>query len=208
MDHAVVARALHLLGVVLWIGGVGFVTTVLLPAVRRMKSAEERVAFFEAVESRFAWQARVTTLLVGGTGLYLVERWNLWDRFQSPAYWWMHAMLLVWLLFTVMLFIAEPLFLHRRFLEAAKRRPDATFRTDRTHALGVAGDQSGNGAGRRGWESRVGVLTRLSLFAYGFRPFFLGAACSGLVSGPLVGCELFVRGVPGDGLAANVVARA
>ena len=94
MDHAVIARALHLLGVVLWIGGVGFVTTV----------------------------------LVGGTGLYLVERWNLWDRFQSPAYWWMHAMLLVWLLFTVMLFIAEPLFLHRRFLEAAKHRPDATCR--------------------------------------------------------------------------------
>ena len=128
MDHAIVARALHLLGVVLWIGGVGFVTTVLLPAVRRMKSADERVAFFEAVESRFAWQARVTTLLVGGTGLYLVERWNLWDRFQSPAYWWMHAMVLVWVLFTVMLFIAEPLFLHRRFLEAANRRPDATFR--------------------------------------------------------------------------------
>jgi hypothetical protein len=39
----------------------------------------------------------------------------------------MHAMLLVWLLFTIMLFIAEPLFLHRRFLEAASRRPDATF---------------------------------------------------------------------------------
>ena len=46
MDHAVVARALHLLGFVLWIGGDGFVNTVLLLAVRRMKSAEERVAFF------------------------------------------------------------------------------------------------------------------------------------------------------------------
>jgi uncharacterized protein involved in response to NO len=30
----------------------------------------------------------------------------------------------------------------------------------------------------------VGVLTRLSLFDYGFRPFFLGAACSGLVLVP------------------------
>ena len=30
----------------------------------------------------------------------------------------------------------------------------------------------------------MGVLTRLSLFAYGFRPFFLGAACSGLVLVP------------------------
>jgi len=34
-----------------------------------MKTPEERGAFFEAVEQRFAWQARVTTLLVGGSGL-------------------------------------------------------------------------------------------------------------------------------------------
>jgi uncharacterized membrane protein len=49
------ARALHVFGVVLWIGGVAFVTTVLLPAVRRLKAPAERVAFFEAVERRFAW---------------------------------------------------------------------------------------------------------------------------------------------------------
>ena len=57
MDDAALARAVHVAGVVLWIGGVGFVTTVLLPAVRRMKRPEERVAFFEAVERKFAWQA-------------------------------------------------------------------------------------------------------------------------------------------------------
>ena len=30
----------------------------------------------------------------------------------------------------------------------------------------------------------MGFLTRLSLFGYGFRPFFLGAACSALVLVP------------------------
>lgn len=136
MEQAVIARALHILGVVLWIGGVGFVTTVLLPAVRRMKTLEERVAFFEAVERRFAWQARVSTLLVGVTGLYLVHAWKLWGRFASADYWWMHAMVLVWVVFTVMLFIAEPLFLHRRLLEAARVRPEATFRRiERLHWL-------------------------------------------------------------------------
>jgi len=136
MDDAALARALHVVGVVLWIGGVGFVTTVLLPAVRRLKSAEERVAFFEAVERRFAWQARVTTLLVGGTGLYLLHAWDLWARFFQPAFWWMHAMVVVWLLFTVMLFIAEPLFLHRWFLDNAQRRPEATFRLlERMHRV-------------------------------------------------------------------------
>ena len=50
MNEFVLARVLHVLGVVLWIGGVAMVTTVLLPSVRRMKTPEERVAFFEAVE--------------------------------------------------------------------------------------------------------------------------------------------------------------
>ncbi len=128
MDEAALARAVHVVGVVLWIGGVGFVTTVLLPAVRRMKRPEERVAFFEAVERKFAWQARVTTLLVGISGFYLVETWDLWDRFIDAGFWWMHAMVLVWAVFTVMLFIAEPLFLHRWFLKQAAEKPEATFR--------------------------------------------------------------------------------
>jgi len=136
MPDAILARVLHVLGVVLWIGGVSFVTTVLLPAVRRLKSPEERVAFFEAIERRFAWQARVTTVLVGGSGFYLVQRWALWDRFRSPHFWWMHAMVAVWLVFTVMLFVAEPLVLHRRLLEMSRERPDATFRLiERMHRL-------------------------------------------------------------------------
>ena len=128
MDPAIIARALHVLGVVLWIGGVAFVTTVLLPAVRRLKVREERVEFFETLERRFAWQARGTTLLVGATGFYLVAAWDLWGRLASPTYWWMHAMVAVWVVFTVMLFVAEPLFLHRQLVQRAKRDPEGTFR--------------------------------------------------------------------------------
>jgi uncharacterized membrane protein len=69
MDDVTVARALHVLSVVLWIGGVGFVTTVLLRSVRRLKAPHERIGFFDAVERRFAWQARIWTVLVGLTGL-------------------------------------------------------------------------------------------------------------------------------------------
>ena len=67
-------------------------------------------------------------MLVGATGFYLVAAWDLWHRFASASWWWMHAMVLVWGLFTVMLFIAEPLFLHRWFIAAARQRPEATFR--------------------------------------------------------------------------------
>lgn len=128
MDDAAVARALHVFGVVLWIGGVGFVTTVLLPAIRRMKTPGERVAFFEAVERRFAWQARGTTLLVGGTGFYLVSAMDLWGWFSQLQFWWLHAMVFVWMIFSVMLFIAEPLFLHRWFIARATSKPAETFR--------------------------------------------------------------------------------
>jgi uncharacterized membrane protein len=128
MDGLTVARAIHVIGVVFWIGGVGFVTTVLLPGVRRMKDPQERVSFFERIEKRFAWQARVTTLLVGASGFYITAVWNLWGRFLVVTYWWMHAMVIVWLVFTVMLFIAEPLFLHRWFIARAKEEPDKTFK--------------------------------------------------------------------------------
>ncbi len=128
MDDVTIARVLHIVGVVLWIGGVGFVTTVLLPAVRRLKDPQERVSFFEGIEGRFAWQARATTLLVGASGFYITAVWDLWSRFESAGYWWMHAMVLVWIVFTAMLFIAEPLFLHRWFLARALQEPEATFR--------------------------------------------------------------------------------
>jgi hypothetical protein len=55
-------------------------------------------------------------------------RLSAWDRFFEPAFWWMHAMVGVWAVFTFVLFVAEPLFLHRWFRERARRDPEGTFR--------------------------------------------------------------------------------
>jgi len=129
MDDVTVARALHVVAVVLWIGGVAMVTTILLPAVRRFKSVEERVTFFTSVERRFAWQARGTTLLAGVTGFYMVDRLDLWWSFFDRQYWWLDAMGLLWLAFTTMLFVAEPLFLDRWFEKNARLAPERTFST-------------------------------------------------------------------------------
>lgn len=128
MEDYFLARVLHVVGVVLWIGGVAFVTAVLLPAVRRLREPAGRVAFFERVEAGFARQARVTTLMTGLSGFYLVHRLNAWERFADPHYWWMHAMVLVWGVFTLMLFVLEPLWLHRRFLARAQQDPEGAFR--------------------------------------------------------------------------------
>jgi uncharacterized membrane protein len=136
VDDVTIARAPHVLSVVLWIGGVSFVTTVLLPAVGGFKAPEERVAFFATVERRFARQARFTTVLAGVTGFYMLVRLDLWDRFLSVGYWWMHAMLGTWLLFMLMLFVAEPLVLHRRLFARAKADSGSTFNlVERLHRI-------------------------------------------------------------------------
>jgi uncharacterized membrane protein len=54
MNEVAIARALHFLAIVLWVGGVGFVTTVLFPAVRRLEAPKQRLALFDAIERRFA----------------------------------------------------------------------------------------------------------------------------------------------------------
>src|SRR5262245_33490778 len=121
------ARVLHVLGVVLWIGGMAMVTTVLLPAARRLTSPEQRVQFFERVEGRFARQVRWSVLITGLSGFYLVYALDAWDRFRHAAYWWMHAMVLLWTIFMLMLFVLEPLWLHQWFQQSAQRQPEKTF---------------------------------------------------------------------------------
>ncbi len=108
MDDLVFARVLHVLGVVLWIGGVAMVTTVLLPNLMRMQSLSDAMVFFRQFRRRFAAQARFYTLLVGVSGFYMVYQLDAWQRFMQWQYWWMHAMVAIWLLFSVMLFVMEP----------------------------------------------------------------------------------------------------
>ncbi|MFD2189356.1 hypothetical protein [Pistricoccus aurantiacus] len=148
------ARVIHVLAVVLWIGGVAMVTTVLLPAVKRLKVPEERVEFFEKLEARFAWQSRITTLLAGLSGFYMLHVIG-WERLTLPGYWWLHAMIGVWLLFTLMLFVFEPLFLHRWFHQRAIKAPEATFRLIQTMHWILLGISlitiAGAVAGSHGW---------------------------------------------------------
>ena len=127
MDDVIAARALYVLFVVIWIGGVSMATTVVLPAVRRGDLGTNWRQAFQAIERRFAWQARAAILVVGLTGFYMTWRLDLWGRFLSFDVWWMHAMVCLWLLFTLVLFIGEPLILHRYFRHWATERPAVAF---------------------------------------------------------------------------------
>ncbi|HRH73626.1 MAG TPA: hypothetical protein PLM62_11065 [Zoogloea sp.] len=119
-----IARALHVLAVLLWIGGVAFVTWVLLPACRALAEPQAQLDLFERLEQRFAAIARWSVLLAGASGLWLTWRLDAWTRFADPlSWWWMHGMVAVWTIFALMLFVLEPFVLHRVFEERARRDP-------------------------------------------------------------------------------------
>ncbi|MCX7548631.1 hypothetical protein OS188_11780 [Xanthomarina sp. F1114] len=127
MEYITLARVLHVLAVVLWIGGVAMVTTVLIPAIKKIKSKEDRIHTFEQIEGRFALQAKITTLITGITGFYMLYEMDAWSRYLDIRFWWIHAMTLVWIIFTVVLYILEPLVLHRLFKKYAEENPEKTF---------------------------------------------------------------------------------
>ncbi len=127
MDYLALARVIHVIAVILWIGGVAMVTTVLIPAIKNMKSKEEQIKTFEMMEGKFATQAKATTLLTGLTGFYMLYELNAWGRYFDHRFWWIHAMTLVWIFFSLILFVLEPLLLHKVFKKYANENPEITF---------------------------------------------------------------------------------
>ncbi len=119
----VLARILHVIAIVVWIGGVAFVTTVLVPAIRKTQSPEDRLQIFEILESRFSFQAKLTTLVAGLSGFYMLHTMNGWHSMS----WWINLMIIVWAIFTVVLFVFEPMFLHKWFIKQAKINNERSF---------------------------------------------------------------------------------
>jgi len=138
VDWGILARAVHVIAVVIWIGGVWLVTTVLLPGMKG-KPAEEWRRDFDALEHRFAPQARIAAILVLLSGLYMLYEYDLWDRFTQGAFWWMHLMVGVWLLFAALLFVIEPFIVRHEVRRRAAVAPEATLaRMIRLHRVMLA----------------------------------------------------------------------
>ncbi|MQM38863.1 hypothetical protein KBTX_02884 [wastewater metagenome] len=132
MSDITVAIVLHVLGVVWWVGGMALVTTVVLPHLRRHPDgALER---FHAVERRFAPQVRVAVLTVGASGGWMLYRLQLWRVLGEPAFWWLWAMIALWTLFFLMLFVLGPTGVLRRIMSGPLER-DLPSRLARMHYL-------------------------------------------------------------------------
>ena len=97
--------------------------------------------FFESFERRFARQARVSILLAGLSGLYMLVALDAWHRFRDPSFWWLDLMVAVWAAFAAVVYVLEPLYLHERFRQFAMAQPRRAFSFAlRAHvcALGVS----------------------------------------------------------------------
>lgn len=121
MDDLTLARTIHVLSVVIWIGGVYFVTFIVLPA---LKHADDKVSRFEKVEIQFTKHAKFVVTLTGLSGFYMLYRLDGWEWYGNSDFWWVHAMTLLWLIFTFVLFVAEPMFLHAWFIRQAEATPE------------------------------------------------------------------------------------
>lgn len=136
-NYFVLARIFHVLAVVLWIGGVGFVTTVLIPSISKTEEPAVRLKIFEAIETKFGFQAKLTTLVAGISGVYMLEVTDGWSRYLNYEFWWLHLMTFVWAVFTLVLFILEPLFLQKMVSQTSgnKQRESLSTSTDNARCV-------------------------------------------------------------------------
>ncbi|MEJ2313257.1 MAG: hypothetical protein P8Y85_00435 [Nitrospirota bacterium] len=102
--------AIHVVLVVLWIGGVGFVTLVIFPQLLKMESSLEQVLFFHRMEGKFAKQAKAYVWLTGLTGallLYFTGRHTLLFRAETLG---ISVMIVVWALYLLVLTFEKRVF--------------------------------------------------------------------------------------------------
>jgi len=102
--------AIHVVSVILWIGGVGFVTAVFFPAMFKMEDSLQKVLMFQRIEGLFAKQAKVYIVVAGLSGfglLYVTGRWS--DLFTTRGID-VTLMLVTWTIFALVLTFEKKVF--------------------------------------------------------------------------------------------------
>ncbi len=111
-----ISLIIHVLSVVVWIGGVSFVTMVMFPIIQREQNSLEQVMMFQGVEHRFARIARLLVILAGISGLYLLH-----VKGFSFAAW---VMIFIWTLYASLLFFLEKMIFKKLFSTPSAKQLD------------------------------------------------------------------------------------
>src|SRR5512143_2720577 len=102
--------AIHVLGVVVWIGGVAFVTIIVFPMLLRMEGSLEKMLLFQGVEHRFAKIAKISVAAVGITGAWMLQITGEWRTLFSAGGIGPTLMLIVWIFYLLVLLFEARLF--------------------------------------------------------------------------------------------------
>jgi len=102
--------AVHVVAVVLWIGGVGFVTVVVFPMLMRMEDSLEAVLAFQRFEKKFSLHAKIYLWVTGVTGvllLYLTGKYHILFRAETLG---INVMMASWLFYFLVLTFEKRIF--------------------------------------------------------------------------------------------------
>ncbi|HDZ61988.1 MAG TPA: hypothetical protein ENH40_02430 [Nitrospirae bacterium] len=103
----IILLIVHVLSIVMWIGGVAFVTLVTFPMILREDKSLEQVLMFQGVEHRFGKIAKIMVILAGISGFYL-----LYVKGLSTGVW---IMISVWAIYASLLFGLEKIIFKKLF---------------------------------------------------------------------------------------------
>ena len=109
----IISLIIHVLAVVIWIGGVAFVTIITFPMIQRSTSSFEQVMIFQGTEHRFGKIAKIMVILAGISGFYLLSI----KGFSIGA----GIMIFVLTLYASLLFFLEKLLFKRLFETPGKQ---------------------------------------------------------------------------------------
>ncbi|QWR78421.1 hypothetical protein [Candidatus Magnetomonas plexicatena] len=102
--------SVHVVSVLIWIGGVVFVTTIVFPIIVRMDDSMEKVMLFQGVEHRFAKIAKVCVLIAGFTGGLIVYLKDILHTLFHKDGLYLTMMLFLWVVFLTVLTFEKKLF--------------------------------------------------------------------------------------------------
>ncbi len=101
---------IHVICVIVWIGGVSFVTTVIFPMMYRTEGSLEKALLFQGVEHRFAGMVKWLIAAVGVTGFWLLSAKYSFSIIFEPHGFGILIMLFAWTLYTVILLSERKIF--------------------------------------------------------------------------------------------------
>lgn len=101
---------IHVIGVIIWIGGVAFVTMVIFPMMYSTEGSLDKALLFQGVEHQFAGIVRWLIGIVGATGLYILYVEYGFAILLERRGVGILIMLIVWLLYTTIILSERKIF--------------------------------------------------------------------------------------------------